>query len=170
MSRIDIHRVPEASDRSLPIFTEFDQLADRIRQRAYQFFKHGPAGDGHALDDWLAAEREVCWPNAELTEQDDRFVLRVAMPGFEAADIDVTATPNEIIVKGMQEHQQMQKGNGKLRWTEFRSDDVLRHIELPSPIDVNKASATLKNGLLEIMAPRAQMSANEQTRIEIAAH
>ena len=83
MSRIEVRKVPEKDDRSLPIFAEFDRLTDEIRMQAYQLFRHRGAREGHALDDWLAAEREVCWPAAELAETGDAFTLKVALAGFE---------------------------------------------------------------------------------------
>ena len=156
MSRIEVHKVSEKDDRSLPIFAEFDRLADRIRMQAYQLFRHRGAGEGHALDDWLAAEREVCWPTAELAETDDAFALKVALAGFEPKDIEVTATPCEIIVKAAQEQRKSGPGKeGELKWSEFRSSDVYRRFELPAEVDVDKLAASFSNGLLEVKAPKA---------------
>ena len=81
MSRLNVQKVPAADDRILPIFAEFDQFADRIRVQAYNLFARRGAGDGHALEDWLAAEHELCWPAAELAERDGEFVLNVALAG-----------------------------------------------------------------------------------------
>jgi len=155
MSRIDVRRIPESSDRSLPIFAEFDRLADQIRLEAYRMFKHRGAGEGHALDDWLAAEKAVCWPAAELAESDDSYTLKVALAGFDAKDIDVTATPREIIVKASHEHRKSGgDGEAQLKWSEFRSDEVFKRIEMPSDVDVEGISASLTNGMLELKAPK----------------
>jgi len=158
MSQLKVQKVRATNDRTLPIFAEVDQLAERIRMQAYNLFAHRGAGDGHALDDWLAAEREVCWPAAELAEREGEFLLSVALAGFGAADITVTATPREIIVKAgrKQERASAGKGEPKLRWTEFRSDNVFRRVELPTPVEVEKISASLENGLLKIRAPKVQ--------------
>lgn len=80
MPALDVQKVPTTEDRSLPIFAEFDRLADRIRLEAYHLFAHRSSGDGHALDDWLAAERNLCWPAAKLIERDGAFVLEVTLP------------------------------------------------------------------------------------------
>jgi HSP20 family protein len=166
MSRIEVKRVSEKDDRSLPIFAEFDRLADRIRMQAYQLFRHRGQGEGHALDDWLAAEREVCWPAAEFAETDDAFALKVALAGFEPKDIEVTATPREVIVKAAREQRKSGPGKeGELKWSEFRSSDVFRRFELPADVDVDKLAASLSNGLLEVKAPKAvEKSAAEPAR------
>ena len=157
MSRIEVKKVSEKDDRSLPIFAEFDRLADQIRLQAYQLFRRRGADDGHALDDWLAAEREVCWPAAELAETGDAFSLKVALAGFDAKDIEVTATPREVIVKAAQEQRKSSDGKaGELKWSEFSSSDVFRRFELPADVDVDKLAASFSNGLLEVKAPKAQ--------------
>jgi HSP20 family protein len=172
MSLLNIQKVPTTDDRTLPIFAEFDKLAKDIRVQAYNLFARRGADEGGALDDWLAAEREVCWPAAELIEDDDGFVLNVALPGFDAADISVTATPREILVKAARKQERKESENKKgtkLQWTEFRSNDVLRRIELPRDVNVDKISADLRNGLLKITAPQAQDAAKSAKKVKVTA-
>jgi HSP20 family protein len=169
MPQLDVQKVSSAEDRTLPVFAEFDRLADRIRLEAYNLFARRGAGDGRALDDWLAAERAICWPAAKLIERDGAFVLEVALAGFEPAEIEVTATPKEIIVKAAHEHTKKSDGEGdaKLRWSEFRSDSVLRRVELPLAVDVGKIAAGFKNGLLTITAPQAPKAQAAATNIPV---
>jgi HSP20 family molecular chaperone IbpA len=171
MPQLDVQKVPSAEDRSLPVFAELDRLADRIRIQAYNLFARRGAGEGRALDDWLAAEREICWPAAKLSERDGAFALEVALAGFEAGEIVVTATPQEIIVKAAHEHAKKSDSDtgDKLRWSEFRSDSVLRRVELPSAVDVNKITASFKNGLLTITAPQVEKAKAAATSIPVTA-
>ena len=43
---------------------------------------------------------------------------------------------------------------GNVLWTEFSSSNVYRRFELPNPIDVDKVTAKLKKGILQIHAPK----------------
>jgi HSP20 family molecular chaperone IbpA len=168
VSRLNVKKVSAPSDRALPIFAEFDRLAEQIRVQAYNLFARRGASDGHELEDWLAAERELCWPAAELVERKDEFVVSVALAGFEPAEIDVTATPREILIKG--ERKRSRKGDdepSQVRWSEFRSSSVLRRVELPSAIDLEKISANLENGLLRVIAPKAGGAAGPAKRVEV---
>lgn len=170
MSRLNVKKVAAPSDRALPIFAEFDRLADRIRVQAFNLFARRGAGDGHELEDWLAAERELCWPAAELTERKDELVLSVALAGFEPAEIDVTATPREILIKAEKKSERKRDGEpSEVRWSEFRSNSVLRRVELPSAIDLDKISANLDNGLLKIVASKAGKAGDSPKRIEVSA-
>jgi HSP20 family protein len=160
MPKVQVHKVSEPSDRSLPVFAEFETIADRIRLQAYNLFAHRGGGEGHALEDWLAAERAVCWPAAELTETDGEYLLRIALAGFDAKEISVTATPREIMVKAAQKEEMSGGEEEKLQWSEFRSNDVFRHVDA--------ISASLKNGLLEITAPKAEAGAQTAREIELS--
>jgi HSP20 family molecular chaperone IbpA len=165
MSRVEVRKVPATADRTLPIFAEFEKVADRIRTEAFNLFNHRGAGDGHALDDWLTAEREFCWPAAELTEANGSYAIKVALAGFEPGEIEVTATPREVMIKAAQERQnEGPDEDTRLQWTELHHSDVYRRIELPDAIDVDRITASLKNGMLAIMAPKAESTRQEAPR------
>jgi HSP20 family molecular chaperone IbpA len=170
MPDLNVQKVAAADDRTLPIFAEFDRLAEQIRLEAYNLFKNR-GSDGRALDDWLAAERQFCWPSAELTERGSDYVLKVALAGFATPEITVTATPREVLIKARHEHRaSSDKGETRVQWSEFRSNDVFRRIALPGDADATQTTATFKNGLLEIVAPKARAaSAPASKKIEIAA-
>jgi len=157
MSQPNIEKVPSVEDRSLPVFDEFDEISERIRERAFDLFRYHGFGDGHALDDWLQAEREVCWPAAELAEDDKEFTLRIALAGFDADDITVTANPRELIVKAEQEERKstLEDSDEKVHFSEFRRENVYRRIALPADADVDKIEAEFKRGLLTIEVPKA---------------
>jgi HSP20 family protein len=170
MPEVKVQKVPAANDRTLPVFSELDNLADRIRIEAYKLFARRGTGDGHALDDWLTAEQELCWPSAELIERDGAYALKIALAGFEPGEITVTATPREIIVKAAHKDEKKSAGETKTMtcWSEFRSNNVFRRVELPAPVDVERTSANFRNGLLEITAPQARAAAETAKSIEVS--
>jgi HSP20 family protein len=169
MPQLEIQRVGKTEDRSLPIFEELDRLADRIRVQAYNLFTRRGGADGHALEDWINAERELCWPSAEVVELDGKYAVKVALAGFGPNEIAVTATPREVIVKASHEHRRSSdEKDAKVRWSEFRSNDLYRRVPLPASIDVEKVTATFKNGLLEIVAPVAKVVPEAQAKIDVA--
>ena len=157
MSKPNIQKVASTSDRQLPVFEEFDQIAKIIKERAYDLFAQRGFSKGHHIEDWLTAQREICWPAAELVEMDKEFDVKVALAGFEPEDITVTATPRELIVKASHKDRQSESGNGdnsKVRWSEFHSNEVFRHIALPADADVDKVNANFSQGMLEVRMPK----------------
>jgi HSP20 family protein len=159
MTDITVNKVAKAEDRTLPVFAEAEKMLKRIRERAFALASGRGFGSGRALDDWLAAEREFGWPRAEFVEHDKDYALSVALAGFEPADIAVTATPRELVVHARSTATRRDEGKAKdtqVRWSEFRSNDVYRQIGLPGEVNVDKVVATLKNGVLMIVAPKVQ--------------
>jgi len=167
MADINVEKVVDPGKRTLPVFTEVESLMDRIRSRAFEMSCGRGFGGGHALDDWLAAERELCWPAGELIERDKAYVLSAALAGFEPADISVTATPREVIIHGKMKaerkgEEEAKNGEQQVCWSEFRSNDVYRRVELAKDIDVQSVSASLKNGILKVVATKSEAKPQEK--------
>jgi len=160
MADITVQKLSDSEKQTSLVFKEMESVLERIRARAFDIFSGRGFGEGHALDDWLAAEREICWPAAELAEQDKAYTLNIGLPGFEPADISVTATPHELIVHAKsrtetKKEEEAKKGQ-KVCWSEFRSDDVYRKVGLSEGIDPHSVSASLRNGLLKIVATKIE--------------
>jgi HSP20 family molecular chaperone IbpA len=150
MSRVEIRKTGEDS-----MMTSLENLFGRIKDRAYALFEKRGQADGRDIEDWLAAERELLWsPPAELTETGDEFHIRVAIPGFEATEIEVTATPQAVLVKAEASREE-RKQNEDTLFTEFGERTLFRRVDLPSPADLDRSSATLSHGVLTITAKKA---------------
>lgn len=158
MAEINVKSVTEQErDKGkLPVFKDMQDVLEQIRKRAYDLFAWRGFDDGRALDDWLAAEREICWPAAELSEDATGYRLSVSLPGFQSGDISVTAAPDEIIVHATSKkdstEQQKTAGGAQVLWSDFRSNDVYRRFELAHKIDEGDVSASLKDGILTVTA------------------
>jgi HSP20 family protein len=120
---------------------------------------------GSDLDDWLRAEREIVWsPPSELVEGEREVRLRIAAPGLEPKDIHITMLPRTIIVKGETSHRH-DREEGAVRLCEFSTNSLLRRFDLDSPIDVDRASASLDQGILQIVAPKAKSAPARQVPV-----
>jgi len=166
MSNIPVQKVAKADIKTLPIFEEIGKRLEDVRQRAFQLFQDRSRETGHEIEDWVKAEREILgWPAAELTETDGKYEIGLTLPGYEAKQVQVTATPSEIIVHA--QYKPEKKEETKVLWSEFGTNDVYRRFETPQPIDVDKIDATLDKGMLHIVAAKAP--AVKPKPIEIAA-
>ena len=153
MSKIVITKVDD-TDNKAPVFEEIAKRFEGVQLRAFDLFDKRGRALGHELEDWLKAEQEVFgWPAAELAEKNGVYEMQVALPGFEEKDVQVTATPTEVVVHAAtKEEKKTQKG--AVLWTEFGSDDVYRRFRVPNPISVVNVTANLENGILRINAPQ----------------
>lgn len=169
MSRLTVSKILPEEDRDLPIFAEFENIIDQIRDRAFKLASaRGCAGE-HALDDWLEAERQICWPASRMTEIHDAYEINVALAGFNKDEIDVTATKREIIIKAAHKTGQIDEDEMTVtHFSEFCANEVLRRFELPADIRVEEVTASLDNGMLTIDAPKAVETEEHPIPVEIS--
>jgi HSP20 family protein len=143
-------------------------IADKIRQRAFEVFECRGCADGRSLDDWLQAERDIVQsPEAELVEKDGKFQVQVAVPGFDSKDIRVTVMPMVLFVEAESKHEH-EKSEGDVYFCELGQKRLFRRLDLPAPINVDKVSASLDQGILRLTAPKTVDSANKVRALSAA--
>jgi HSP20 family protein len=145
----------------------FNNISEQISRRAYEIFEGSGRVLGRHLEDWVKAESEILHPvHLRLTEKDDALTVEAEVPGFSAKDLEVSLEPGRLTISGAKETREEQK-EGKTIYEEQCSEQIMRVIGLPSEVDSARATATLKNGLLEISIPKALKAA--ATRVEVKA-
>ena len=135
------------NDREMrPVFEELDRLMDEVAFRAYQAFEARGHADGHALDDWLEAESQVLGvPAGDLRENGDAYELRVGLAGFVAAEIQVLATQQDLVVRA-ETAPDRRGARGKVNLK------VMRRFLLPPGAMVTEAR--LARGVLIVQMPK----------------
>ncbi len=169
MPRLKVSKIQSEEDRDLPIFAEFENIVEQIRDRAFRLASaRGYVGE-HALDDWLTAERQVCWPASRLTEIHDAYEINVALAGFDKDEIDVTVTNREIIIKAAHETTEIEEEEMTItHFSEFCGNEVFRRFALPADIRVDEVTASFDNGLLTIDAPKAVETEEHPVPVDIS--
>jgi HSP20 family protein len=137
------------------LFKRVQELQDLIARRAFELFDWNGKTLGHDLEDWFKAESELLHPvHVNVSESGGNVIVTAEVPGFTAKDLDVALEPRRVTITGKRETKEERK-NEKTIYTEIRSDQVLRVIDLPAGVDTDKAAATLKDGVLELRMPKA---------------
>ena len=155
MASVAIQKQREAGQFPETLWQQMNALTEQIRNRAFSLFERRGRTTGWELDDWLQAEREVLWsPASELVENKEDFRARLALPGFDAKDLEITASPNSLVVQAESTHKHEGK-EGEVRFCEFSGKKMFRRLDLPSEIDVDRVTASIDKGILELTAPKA---------------
>jgi len=156
MSNILVQKVNSPEKQALPIFAEIGKRMEDVRRRAHELFHLRVNGEGSDLSDWLTAEREIFgWAKAELAMKNNAYEIQLALPGFDAKDVEVTATHEEIVVHAAAKHQRQETSDPSIVWSEFGTNELYRRFDLPKSIALDKVSAKLDKGILLITAPYA---------------
>jgi HSP20 family protein len=139
------------------LFKEMAEWSNRIAKRAYEFFANSGFTNGHDLDHWLKAEEELLKPvMLDVKDSKDEFCVTAEVPGFEAKDLQVHLNGSHLAIEGKHETSEERKEKeGKATYSERKSRQIYRTIELPAPVRAEHAQAQLKNGILELKLPKA---------------
>ncbi len=152
-----------------PFLQRMRETYDILARRAYELFEGRGRQDGHDLEDWLRAESELLNPMpVEITEADDQLIVRADVPGFRDEDIEVRVEPHRILISGKREQAIRDQKKGKTLYSEKRSNEVFRTLDLPEKIDLDNAKATLQDGTLEVVLPKAAPSKQVPTAAKAA--
>ncbi len=99
------------------------------------------------------ASEETYTAPVELMERDGQHVIRMELPGVEMSDINISITEGVLTVKGEKKHEEEVKEGGFYR-SERSYGSFCRSMSVPEGLDESKVSATLDNGILEVLLPK----------------
>lgn len=92
------------------------------------------------------------WPNTYLNDSGDNWVIQATVPGLSEKDIEVTVTADTVNLRG-QRNAAVPEGYSAHR-KERSSFSFSRSFLLPTKVDSEKARASVKNGVLELVLPK----------------
>ncbi len=94
-------------------------------------------------------------PAVDIKEEDDKFVIHADIPGVSPDDIEVSMEQGVLTIKGERKHEAEENKEGYHR-VERAYGTFMRRFALPENVDAGKVSATSKDGVLELVLPKAQ--------------
>jgi len=107
-------------------------------------------------------------PSVDVKESDKDFIIRAELPGVEEKDIEVTLSGDTVTIKGEKKEEREDKGKNYY-YMERSYGSFNRVIPLAAETDAGKASASFKNGVLNITVPKSQSAKARGTKVPIKA-
>ena len=94
-------------------------------------------------------------PAIDLYQTDDEVVVRAALPGFKADEVQINVTGDVLTLRGEMKQQEEKKERAwhirEQRWGSFE-----RSVALPTDVKADQAVADFENGILTITLPKAE--------------
>lgn len=136
-------------------FRDLIALEDRMNR-----LLGGPASPltaSDALGSWV--------PPVDIFEDNDRVVLRAEIPGVGKEDIDIKVENGTITLRG-EKKQEKEIGEGSAYRVERFYGSFSRSFVLPTSIDAAAIKATYRDGILELILPKAETSKPRKISIQ----
>ncbi len=95
--------------------------------------------------------RRMSYPPINISEDESNIYVVSEIPGVEIKDIDLTLTDGSLVIKGERKSEV-----GKYFRQERATGHFQRIITLNVPVNQDKVSATMKNGILSIVLAKAE--------------
>jgi HSP20 family protein len=86
------------------------------------------------------------------------------MPGVKKDDLKMEVLDNQLVISGERRHESTRKEGGQT-YSERRFGKFQRAFTLPSGVDSSQVEASLQDGILQIMIPKAESSKPRQIKI-----
>ena len=109
--------------------------------------------------------RKVYTPAVDILERKDDIVVTADMPGVDERSVDITLEKNVLTIYGMVEPQ-FPEGQ-RLALSEYGVGDYQRAFTLSEEVDRDRINASVKNGVLRLVLPKA--AAAKARKIEVKA-
>lgn len=104
----------------------------------------------------------------DIKEYEDKYVIKVEMPGINREDITLDLHKNSLKISATKKIEQEENYNKKkYHKSEFRYGDYCRTLYFPLEVDMEKCDATLKNGILTVELEKTVKEEEKQKKIEI---
>jgi HSP20 family protein len=140
--------------------TRWDPWRELAQMRAQmdRMLEEAFSGSGNRYD--------VTAPATDVFVGDDELRVTMALPGVNPEDVEITTTPEALIIRG-ETKQTHEEKNGRWARREIVYGRFGRAIALPFGVDPDQASAHFENGLLTVRLPKAE--AERPRRITVSA-
>ena len=132
------------------LHSDFDQIWDRL------------------LCDWNAGgmnkwsdDSRLPRANVGFDDEDNEYVLRAELPGFEPDDIDVKISGNVLTLKA-ERNEEGKANNGSYR----RYGSFYESFALPHGVQVDNIDAKYHSGVLEVHLPKSEESKGKRITVQ----
>jgi HSP20 family protein len=104
-------------------------------------------------------------PALESFVDNGKFVVRADLPGVAPKDVEITATGDQLTIRGKREQRQEERGRDFIH-REVTYGSFERVIKLPGGINPDEIKASYTNGVLELTVPLPQQVRTRRVPIQ----
>jgi len=149
------------------IFEEFRRLQRRMERLFEELWPRGmlPALPEERYGKGELAVPESRRPVVDIIDGEREIRLIAELPGLDKDDIDIHITGDSIEISAESKQEAKVEEEGYIR-RERRYARFYRRLPLPTSVDADKAKATYRNGILELVLPKKEPVKKQRIKID----
>lgn len=127
---------------------------------------------GRLFDDMMTSpirgmrHQEPWYPEVDVQEQDNDFVVSVDLPGMKREEVKITMEDNTLMIRGERKQERTEE-NENYHICERRYGTFQRAFTLPHGVEADKIRAAYKEGVLHITLPKAEEAKSREISIDV---
>lgn len=110
---------------------------------------------------------KVYAPDVDILERKDDIIVTADLPGVDEKNMDVTLEKNVLTISGRVEPAL--PDNYRLAYAEYGVGDYQRAFTLSDEVDKSRIQATMKNGVLRLVLPKAEAAKTRKIHVNTEA-
>lgn len=130
-----------------------------IKRREQQSMEEATSAHQHETEQ----SSRVFVPRADIYEQADALVVIADMPGVNEKTVDINVEKNVLTVRGHVEPPVFEGFREAYR--EYEIGEYERAFTLSNAVDVNRIEASVKDGVLRIVLPKAEAAKPRKIKV-----
>lgn len=93
-------------------------------------------------------------PSVDLAEYENESVLVAVVPGIAKDQLNISFKEGIITIRGERKKEELPE-DGRMIRSEIGHGPFVRSVQIPHPVEVEKISAELSDGVLKVTMPKA---------------
>ena len=99
------------------------------------------------------SQRRVAYPPVNISETEGEIIVTSEIPGMDTGDIELTLNEKSLVIRGAKKNEV-----GNYYRQERPTGSFQRIVNLNVPVQADGIKATMKDGLLRVVLPKARES------------
>ncbi len=101
----------------------------------------------------------------DVIDRDTEIVVKAEVAGVDRDKLDIQVHGNQVYISGNKEEGSTRE-EGKYIYRERRYGEFARTIQLPVDVDASQSRASYKDGVLELVLPKAESAKRRRIEVE----
>ena len=103
-------------------------------------------------------------PKVDVIDHDKDITVKAELPGVEKKDVSISVTDHTLTIKAETGTEEKEEKENYYR-REISRGSFTRSVMLPETVEIDKASASFRDGVLEILLPKTEPAKRRSIKV-----